>query len=219
MQRSSRPRITISSKARFGTAVFKGIALKQAIAKSGDRYLYQKVIESSNYSRDIELRDSTFVLPTAFDAGLLWNEILLDRFSFLRNPAGSDPLATRVDFSAYGPSFRVGPVWGGEVRMGNDELGLPFWESGKTSFLAMYKQVKVGFELPTSIGRNNSEFIFPREAVFSTVPVESPVSSTSARLAVMSLPRDSWITTCRRSPIRETYYITDELLGYTSFGF
>lgn len=207
-------------EARFGTAVFKGTALKQAIEKSGDRYLYQKVIESSNYSRDIELRDSTFVLPTAFEAGLLPNEILLDRFSFLRTRAASDPAAGRVDFSAYGLSFRVGPVWGGEVRMGNDELGLPFWESGKTTFLALYKQVKVGFELPTSIGRNNSEFLFPLRSrllngtrgvagEFDFGTIGGYISSTrfvDNDRATLTDPRNF-------------YYITDELLGYTSFGF
>jgi hypothetical protein len=208
-------------EARFGTAVFKGIALKQAIAKSADKYLYQKVIESSNYSRDIEMRDSTFVLPTAFEAGLLLNDKLLDRFSFLRTRAGSDPEAGRVDFSAYGLSFRVGPVWGGEVRMGNDELGLPFWESGKTTFLAMYKQVKVGFELPTSIGRNNSEkFVFPLRSrllngtrgfagEFDFGTIGGYISSTrfvDNDVATLTDPRNF-------------YYITDELLGYTSFGF
>jgi hypothetical protein len=58
-------------------------------------------------------------------------------------------------------AFSIGPSWGGEVRIGNDEIGLPFWSSGKMAFLAAYKRIKFGFELPFHPGRNTSELVPP----------------------------------------------------------
>ena len=208
-------------EARFGTAVFKGVALKQALEKSGDKYLYQKILESNRYSRDIELRDTTFVIPTMFDASLLTNEELLDRFSYIKVRSSPDSEMARVDFSAYGLSFRVGPVWGGEIRMGNDELGLPFWTSGKTSFLAMYKQVKVGFELPTPMGKNSSDkFLFPvRNRLLSGtrgVTGEFDFGYLGGYISATRFTSNDLSTVTDPSKF---YYITAELLGYSSFGF
>ena len=208
-------------EARFGTAVFKGVTLKQALEKSSDKLLYQKVLESSRYSRDIELRDTTFTLPTLYEAGLMPKDMLLDRFSYLKVHSNPQFERARADISVYGLSFRIGPVWGGEVRIGNDELAMPFWLSGKTTFYAMYKQIKMGFELPTAIGRGNSDkFLFPLRdrllngtrgfaSEFDFGSVGGYISSTKFT--------DGDINTLTDPD--HFYYITDELLGYTSFAF
>ncbi len=206
---------------RFGTGIFKGITLKQALEKSTDKYLIQKVKESSLYSKDIELRDTTFNIPTIFDAGLLSNENVLDKFSFVNTHSNPEPVNLRTDFSLYGISFRAGRMWGGDIRVGNDELGFPFWSSGKISFLIMYKQLKAGLELPFKGGRGNTDqFVVPvssrllngtrgfvGEFDFGSYGGKLSFSKMSSRdLASVTDPNNF-------------YYITQEMLGYTSFGF
>jgi hypothetical protein len=145
---------------RFGTAVFKGLTLKDALAKSGDSRLYQKVVESYRYSKDIELRNPAFKLPTQFEPELISSEKLLADFTPLTLISNPHPVNGRFDISLYGLAFKIGPTWGGEVKIGNDEIGFPFWSSGKMALMATYKRVKFGFELPFEPGRFQSE-LFP----------------------------------------------------------
>jgi len=45
--------------------------------------------------------------------------------------------------------------WNVDVRLGNDELGYPFWSSGQVSFLVGYKDViKLGITRPLGLGGN-----------------------------------------------------------------
>ncbi|HLX11834.1 MAG TPA: hypothetical protein VKS81_03380 [Bacteroidota bacterium] len=136
---------------RFGTSVFKGMTLKSALQKSPDPFLLQKVIESSAYSKDVELRDTSFHLPTPFAPELVSLDTLNDRFVNAKYYSATTPHGS-VDISLYGLSARIGPNWGAEMKIGNDEIGLPFWASGKTAFLATYKTFKAGFELPMTAG-------------------------------------------------------------------
>ena len=206
---------------RFGTGVFKGVALKQAMEKTGDKYLYQKVVESNGYSRDIELRDTTFTLPTPFESALLTTGELLDQFSYVTVHSNPVPVVGRADLSLYDVSFRIGPIWGGEVRLGNDELGYPFWSSGKLAFLGMFKQVKAGFELPASFGSGNDiNFVLPlRSRLLNGTRGfvgEFDFGSVGGYLSLTRLTQND--INDLTDPNR-FYFITQEALGYTSFGF
>jgi hypothetical protein len=145
---------------RFGTAVFKGATLKDALDKSSDKDLYQKVADSYRYSKDIELRDESSRLPTPLRPELIRSSVIPATFSPMvargnpRSPMG------HVNISLYDIAFRSGPDWGGEVRLGTDEICFPFWSSGQTSFLATYDNVKFGIALPFIWGRNSSD-LFP----------------------------------------------------------
>lgn len=146
---------------RFGTAVFKGMTLKDALDKSNDKLLYRKVVDSYRYSKDIELRNPSFRLPTYFETVLIPSEKLHQDFAPLTLVSNPHPVNARVDLSLFGVMFRAGPTWGGEIRIGNDEIGYPFWSSGKIAFMATYEgKVKFGFELPFQPGRSSSE-LFP----------------------------------------------------------
>jgi hypothetical protein len=145
---------------RYGSAVFKGTTLRDALAKSADKRLYEKIVASGKYSKDIETRDPELILPTSYEPELIRYDKLLEEFTPVikhKNPADVKGI---VDASLYGIIFKMGPRWGGEIKIGNDEIGYPFWSSGKMAFLATYKQVKFGFELPFRGGRFSSD-VFP----------------------------------------------------------
>lgn len=147
---------------RFGTTVFKGTVLNDALKRSGDTRLYSKIVESYRYSRDIELRDTAYSIPTPVAPELMTNDHLLAEFSPLPSTTvNPHPAKALVDLSLFGLSGHVGEFWGGEVRLGNDELNLPFWSSGTYVVLATYKRLKIGVSLPFSGGRATSELISP----------------------------------------------------------
>jgi hypothetical protein len=206
---------------RFGNAVFKGMTLKNALRKSPDPRLYQKVAESYSYSRDIELRDPQFKLRAPPEVELMTYERMLRDFDPLSSAGAPTPGYTRLDVSLYGLIFKVGPTWGGEIRIGSDELGYPFWSAGKLSLLASYERIKFGFELPLTAGRSSTD-VFPpfiirarqlngtrgfvAEADFG--PVGGKVSFT--RLSENDLDR--------LTDPALFYYITGAVQAYYSFG-
>ncbi len=147
---------------RFGTTVFKGTVLNEALKRSGDKHLYKKIVDTYQYSRDIELRDGTFSIPTPVTPELMTYDHLLAEFSPLTSTMGNPhPASALADLSLYGMSAHVGPYWGGEIRLGNDELNLPFWSAGTYVALATYKRFKIGVALPFAGGRATSELISP----------------------------------------------------------
>lgn len=146
---------------RFGTAVFKGMTLKKALDKSPDKTLYRKLAASYRYSRILELRDPTFRLETPIQAQLLMEESLLDHF----NPGGLPDVAGHRqgvgELSIDRLSVRIGPTWGGEIRLGVDEINNPFWANGTVSLLATYRRARFGIVLPLGGGKHNLEFFDP----------------------------------------------------------
>ena len=145
---------------RFGNAVFKGMTLQNAVDKSKNKTLYADIASSYRYSKDVELRDPAYTLETEYEPLLLDYEHMLALYDPLSPTSVGKPATFRSDLSLYGIRFRTGPLWGGEFKIGNEEIGFPFWTSGKMSFVATYKNLKLGFELPFSGGLNTSE-IFP----------------------------------------------------------
>ena len=145
---------------RFGTAIFKGMTLRKALNRFPDRGLYRRVADSYQYSRDIELRDPWFPLTTPLRPELLTNDDLLQEFN-PGNPQGEEgPFAGYANLSLYDISARVGPRWGGELRLGVDEINNPFWINGSVALLASYNRVHFGLVLPVSLGRSNMD-LFP----------------------------------------------------------
>jgi hypothetical protein len=206
---------------RFGTAVFKGLTLKDALAKSGDKRLYAKVVESYKYSKDIELRNPAFKLPTQFEPELVSNEKLLADFTSLTLISNPHPVNGRFDLSLYGLAFKIGPTWGGEIKIGNDEIGFPFWSSGKMAFMATYKRVKFGFELPFPGGRFTSE-LFPPFTVKGRrlngsrgIVGEFDLGVVGGNLSVTRLTRND--LDALTNP-RDFAYVSGILQAYYSFG-
>jgi hypothetical protein len=107
--------------------------------------------------------------------------------------------------------------WNVDVRLGNDELGYPFWSSGQISFLVGYKDViKLGITRPLGLGRNqdwsligpcrikaralsgisgltgrfNFSFSFPIAlgGAFSTGGIEKDYGSLTSRLGFYYIP-------------------------------
>ena len=147
---------------RFGTTVFKGTVLNEALKRSGDDHLYKKIVDSYQYSRDIELRDTAFSIPTPVVPELMTYDRLLAEFSPLTTTTiNPHPARALLDLSLYGVSAHVGPYWGGELRLGNDELNLPFWSAGTYVALATYQRIKMGISMPFAGGRATSELISP----------------------------------------------------------
>lgn len=207
---------------RFGTAVFKGAILKDAIDKSKDRFLYQKIIQSRHYSKDIELRDTSFYIFTPFQPELFSSQMLIETFSPLTLRKNPEPYKVIVDASLYGVGFRIGHIWGGEVRLGNDEVGLPFWSSGKMSFFALYKRIKFGFEIPAPLGKDAvnifSTFTVPKRLLSGTrgFAGEIDLGSFGGYLSFTKIFPDDISTFPNPNRI---FYITSILHGYYSLGF
>jgi len=145
---------------RFGSAVFKGMTLKNALEKSQDKYLYTKVAESYRYSRDVELRDPAFKLETPLQPELLGYDKLLDSFNPVNPQWETGAGSGAVEMALSDIETKIGPRWGGEARLGVDVVNLPFWSNGTVEFLAAYKRYRFGFVMPIAIGRQDVE-LFP----------------------------------------------------------
>jgi hypothetical protein len=145
---------------RFGTAVFKGMTLQKAINRPADNALYRQVANSYRYSRDIELRDPTFKLNTPLQPELLPYTELLQFFNPGALPEKGVAHSGQATVSLYGLSVGVGSHWGGEIRLGVDEINNPFWANGTVALLAIYDRVHFGLVVPIAMGKSNSE-LFP----------------------------------------------------------
>jgi hypothetical protein len=146
---------------RFGTAVFKGMTLKRALDRSPDKSLYRKVASSARYSKDIELRDPSFRLETPLQPELLPVNQLLSIF----DPEGPPDLSQRpqgiLDLSIDQAVVHIGPKWGGELRLGADEINNPFWANASLAVLASIRRTKFGFVFPFAGGRENVPLFDP----------------------------------------------------------
>ena len=151
---------------RFGNAVFKGMTLKNAIGRSGDKGLYRKVAASYQYSPDIELRDPAVKIPSPYRPEFMEINQLPLTFSPRPLERARGPSTAAAELSLNGLSVQVGNHWGGEVHMGFEDANLPFWSSGTFQILAAYDRVKFGAALPLYGGR----FVTPAFAPFNVRP-------------------------------------------------
>jgi hypothetical protein len=147
---------------RFGTTVFKGLVLKEALKHSADKNLYKKIIDSYEYSRDIELRDLAAKISTPIEPEMMTTDRTLQIFNpVLPNFTNPHPINGLAELSLNELVFKIGPMWGGELRIGNDMLNSPFWSAGTYAVLASYNRFKVGFLFPLGAGRSTAELISP----------------------------------------------------------
>jgi len=146
---------------RFGTAVFKGVTLRRALARSQDASLYRRLAESHRYSRDVELRDPTFRFATPLQPELMTTQGLLRRFNPITGDDAVHPAAGSLDLSLDRLLVRIGPTWGGEIRLGADEMNNPFWANGTVAALAVHGRYRFGIVLPLGIGGSSFELFHP----------------------------------------------------------
>jgi hypothetical protein len=81
-----------------------------------------------------------------------------------RRPVFEKPSWVSANISLFGGSMKFGNDWRIVGRIGNDELGYPFWSSGQISLMAGYKSIQLGAYLPMHGG------------VFETNPADRPLS-------------------------------------------
>ncbi|HXF99276.1 MAG TPA: hypothetical protein VNL69_00760 [Bacteroidota bacterium] len=157
----------------------------------------------------------------------------------------SNPLAhptkpdwVSADISLFGASLRFGNEWGIEGRIGNDELGYPFWSSGNTWIMGRYKSIKLGAWVPINGGIDRpqggtlvrtsttrllngsdgivGEFEFEWEPI--RIASESfPYAAIGARFGFGGLSgrREEYLT----SNLDSLYFISAVVQGYYAFDF
>lgn len=143
-----------------------------------------------------------------------------------------------ADISLFGASLRFGNDWGIEGRIGNDELGYPFWSSGNTWIMGRYKSIKLGAWVPINGGIDRpeggtlvrtsttrllngsdgivGEFEFEWEPI--RIASESfPYAAIGGRFAFGGLSgrRDEYLT----SNLDSLYFISAVVQGYYAFDF
>jgi hypothetical protein len=84
--------------------------------------------------------------------------------SSVRRQVVENPAWVSMNISLFGGELRFGNDWKITGKLGNDELGYPFWASGQIWMLAGYKSIKLGAYLPMHGG------------LFETNPADRPLS-------------------------------------------
>ena len=73
----------------------------------------------------------------------------------------SPPKDLEFDASLFGGSLRFSNGLGVEVRVGEDEIGYPFWSSGTVQYLLLLDQLKLGAVAPINSGLDESDLLGP----------------------------------------------------------
>jgi hypothetical protein len=147
----------------FGENELQGKRLREVLAHEDNASLRlrHRLIASGRFGQDRELIDRTFKIENDIPPLLVTSsDSILTNFSRynLNVDTRTEPtvLNLRLPDNA---SIRFGNDWGAEVKLGNDELGYPMWTSGNVSFLALYKRIKLGVQIPFAGGTANSTFL------------------------------------------------------------
>jgi hypothetical protein len=151
----------------------------------------------------------------------------------------SRPDWVSADFSLFGASLRFGNEWGVVGRIGDDELGYPFWSTGNTWIMGSYKSLKIGAWVPINGGLekppqggsevvtrttrllNGSDGIVGEfEFEWETIRINSesfPYAAIGGRFAFGGLSgrRDEYLT----RNLDSLYYISSVIQGYYGFDF
>jgi hypothetical protein len=132
----------------------KGQRLRELLLKKPERNMYRQILESREYSEDKELIDRKFRIADLTAPKLIKDPdsvlVSFDRYSMTSvDHRYASVVTLRFPDNA---RIRFGKMWGLEVKLGNEEFGLPFWTSGNLSVLALYNQIKVGAQLPFKWG-------------------------------------------------------------------
>ena len=152
----------------------------------------------------------------------------------------SKPDWVSADFSLFGIRLRFGNEWGLVGRLGEDELGYPFWSAGSARIMGTYKSLKIGAWVPISGGLENpSTSTAPKvitgttrllngsdgivgefEFEWETIRINSesfPYAALGGQFAFGGLSgrRDEYYT----SNLDSLYYISAIIQGYYGFDF
>lgn len=132
----------------------KGQRLREVLEKKKERNMYRQILESREYSEDKELIDRKFKIVNLNVPHLIKEAdsvlVPFTRYSYTSvDHRDATVLTIRVPDNL---SIRFGHMWGLEGKIGNDELGLPFWHSGNMSVFILYNQIKVGAQIPFKWG-------------------------------------------------------------------
>ena len=144
-----------------------------------------------------------------------------------------------ADFSLFGASLLFGNEWGVVGKIGEDELGYPFWTSGSAWIMGRYKSLKLGAWVPVHGGLEkldrNGPLIITRttrllngsdgivgefEFDWETIRINSdqfPYAAFGGRFAFGGLSgrRDDLLT----NNLDSLYYISTIMQGYYAFDF
>ncbi len=147
----------------FGENELQGKRLNEVLNYSENLSLRlrQRLIASGQFGQDRELVDRTFKIDNILPPMLVTesDSILasFNSYSTVYDPVERpNVVSVRLFDNA---SVRFGEDWGAEVKLGNDELGYPMWTSGNMSFLALYKRIKLGVQVPFAGGTAGSSFL------------------------------------------------------------
>lgn len=132
----------------------KGQRLRQQLAKKPERNMYRQILESREYSEDKELIDRKFRIPDLSAPKLVKDAdsvlVSFERYGLSSIDHRKSTVVTlRIPDNA---RIHFGNMWGMEIKLGNDEIGLPFWTSGNLAFMALYNQIKIGGHIPFKWG-------------------------------------------------------------------
>jgi hypothetical protein len=146
----------------FGENELQGRRLREVLTHKENvpLRLRQRLIASGRFGQDRELIDRSFKIENSIPPLLVTSsDSILTHFNRYNvneeTHAKPTVLSLRLPDNA---SLRFGSDWGAEVKLGNDELGYPMWTSGNIAFLALYKRIKLGVQLPFAGGTANSPF-------------------------------------------------------------
>ncbi len=136
----------------------KGQRLREALDKKPERGMYRQILESREYSEDKELIDRKFRIADLSAPKLVKeaDSVLhaFDRYSFGNPDYKTETIVTLRLFDDI--RIRFGDMWGIEARIGDEEIGHPFWTSGNLNFFVLYNQVKIGGHIPFKWGTASS---------------------------------------------------------------
>ncbi len=71
------------------------------------------------------------------------------------------PKDVTFEASLFGGSLRFASGWGAEVKVGNDNLGYPFWSTGSIEYFLLLNQLKLGAIAPMNSGLDQPDILGP----------------------------------------------------------
>ncbi len=151
----------------------------------------------------------------------------------------SKPDWVSADLSLFGVSLRFGNEWGLVGRLGEDELGYPFWSTGTAWLMGQYKSIKIGAWVPvhggleepsasgTQIITNTTRLLNGSDGIvgefefeWETIRINSemfPYAALGGRFAFGGLSGRRPEYTTRN--LDSLYYISSIIQGYYAFDF
>jgi len=182
----------------FGDNEMRGKRLKEVLEADVNRELglTRRILATAQYGQDKELIDRRFRIENQLQPRLVTDsDSILIAFNRYSLEGVDHETATVVTLRFLdNASIRFGSDWGAEAKIGNEELGYPFWTSGNMSFLVLYKRIKLGVQLPFAGGLDGISLFNPilkprRLNGLYGVTGEFDVASAGGSF-IIGLPRD-----------------------------